>query len=137
MMQPNKLTLITPPDIYENSNTSILLAHLTDDEQDIISQWLGKRNLTKDINIYLYNGEPNITWFLYTLNRSEYKYINIDNVNYVTQSLGGYILGKSGTFYKTEDPKIAEVYSYINTGRVDHIEQFLESIFGEQQTTND
>jgi hypothetical protein len=36
-----KITLITPPDIYENGNHSTLFIHPSDEEQDIISQWLG------------------------------------------------------------------------------------------------
>jgi hypothetical protein len=49
-----KITLITPPDIFENSNESILFMHLTDDEQDRVSKWLGKTTLKDNINIYLY-----------------------------------------------------------------------------------
>lgn len=131
-MKQNKITLITPPDIYENGNTSILLAHLTDDEQDRASVWLGEHNIPDSFNIYMYGGEPNITWLFYAMSRAEYKYINMDCVNFITQSLGGYILGKSGTYYKTDNSELAEIYGYINTGRVDNIEQFLESIFNDK-----
>jgi hypothetical protein len=128
-----KITLITPPDFYETGNTSILLAHLTEEEQDAISQWLGKTDLKDNINIYFYNGEPNSTWILYAANRCEYKYINMDRVNYITQALSGYILSKTNFYYQTSDNELAEVYDHINTKRVENIEQFLESIFGDQQ----
>jgi hypothetical protein len=131
-MQQNKLTLITPPDFFENGNRSILLAHLTEEEQDIASKWLGSHPIPNNFNIYIYSGEDNITWFLYAVGRADYKYINIDCVNYITQSLSGYILGKSGTYYKTDNSDIAKVYSHINTGQVDNIEQFLESIFNDK-----
>lgn len=134
-MKQNKITLITAPDFYENGNNSILLAHLTEEEQERASVWLGEHALLDNLNIYLYNGEENITWFLYAVNRADYKYINIDYVNYITQALGGYILGKSGTYYRTDNSDVAEVYSYINTGRVDSVEQFLESILSDK--TND
>ena len=131
-----KITLITPPDIFENSNKSVLFIHITDDEQDTISKWLSTSEFNKDINFYVYSGEPNVPWFLYAMNRCEYKYINIDCVNYITQSLSGYILGKGNTYYKTSDENIAAVYSHINSGSVINVEQFLESILSEQKQPN-
>ena len=95
-----KITLITPPDIFENSNTSVLFSHITDEEQDTISKWLSTSDFNEDINFYVYSGEPNVSWFLYAMNRCEYKYINIDCVNYITQALSGYALTRNGTFYK-------------------------------------
>ena len=64
-----KITLITPPDIFENSNTSVLFAHITDEEQDVISRWLGNADFKTDVNFYVYSGEPNAMWFLYAMNR--------------------------------------------------------------------
>lgn len=125
-----KITLITPPDIFENSNPSVLFVHITDEEQDVISRWLGSADFKTDINFYVYSGEPNAMWFLYAMNRCEHKYINIDCVNYITQALSGYALSKSGTFYKTQDENLAAVYSHINSNRVNQVEQFLESILG-------
>ena len=118
----SKITLITPPDIFENSNTSILLCHLTNDEQDAVGKWLHDIDLPIDINIYAYAGEPNTVWFLYALNRCEHKYINIDCVNLITQSLSGYILSKGGVFYKTGNEDLAAIYSHINTNRVSAVE---------------
>jgi hypothetical protein len=123
-----KITLITPPDIYENSNLSILFVHLTNEEQDAVSRWLSNNDILDDVNIYMYSGETNVTWLLYALSLCDYKYINIDCVNYITQSLSGYILGKNNTYYKTSDENIAAVYSHINSKSVTTVEQFLESI---------
>jgi hypothetical protein len=136
MMQPNKLTLITPPDFFENGSRSVLLTHLTDEEMDLASKWLGSHPIPDNFNIYIYSGEANITWFLYAVARADYKYINIDCVNYITQALSGYILGKNGTYYRTDNSDLAEVYSHINNSRVDNIEQFLESILSDK-TTNE
>jgi hypothetical protein len=130
----SKITLITPPDIFENSNTSILLCHLTSDEQDAIGKWLHDIDLPIDINIYAYAGEPNTVWFLYALNRCEHKYINIDYVNLITQSLSGYILSKGGVFYKTGNEDLAAIYSHINTNRVSTVEKFLESVLSAKTT---
>ena len=126
-----KITLITPPDIFENSNKSVLFIHITDDEQDTISKWLSTSEFNKDINFYVYSGEPNVPWFLYAMNRCEYKYINIDCVNYITQALSGYALTRNVTFYKTLDENLASVYSHISSNRIDRVETFLESILGE------
>ena len=126
----SKLTLITPPDIFENSNVSVLLAHLSDQEQDAVSKWLHDADLSIDVNLYAYTGEPNPVWFLYALNRCEYKYININNVNLMTQALGGYILSKSNVYYRTDNENIAAVYSHINSNRTTSVEDFLESVLG-------
>lgn len=131
-----KITLITPPDIFENSNISILLAHLTDQEQDEVTEWLSNTSFDQDLNIYFYNGEPDVTWFLYALNRSDYKYINIDYVNYITQALSGYALGKSNTYYSTADSNLTQVYSHINSKKVSNVKEFLEGILGDQTNTN-
>ena len=125
-----KITLITPPDFFENSNTSVLFAHISDDEQEVISRWLAKSDFANNINFYVYSGEVNVSWFLYALNRCEYKYINIDCVNFITQALSGYALGKSDTYYQTTDKNLSAVYSHINGNRVDRVEDFLESILG-------
>jgi hypothetical protein len=128
-----KITLITPPDIFENENVSVLFVNITDDEQDSISRWFANSDFSDNINFYLYNGEPNVTWFLYALSRCEHKYINMDCVNYITQALGGYTLSKNGVYYKTDDANLASVYSHINNNRVDQIENFLESILGAKE----
>ena len=126
----SKITLITPPDIFENANTSILLCHINDQEQDAISKWLHDSDLSKDLNLYTYISEPNPVWFLYALNRCEYKYINIDGVNLLTQALSGYALSRANVYYKTDNENLAAIYSHINSNRVDSVEVFLESILG-------
>jgi hypothetical protein len=126
----SKITLVTPPDIYENANKSIVLCHMTGDEQDAVSQWLHDADLSYDINLYAYTDEPNAVWFLYALNRCEYKYINIDCVNLITQALAGYALSRSNVFYKTDNENLAAVYSHINSNRVNNIKEFLEKVLG-------
>ena len=36
------ITLITPPDIFENDSTGIFLINLTEEEQDEATKWLGE-----------------------------------------------------------------------------------------------
>lgn len=129
-----KITLITPPDIFENSNESVLFMHLNDDEQDVVSRWLGKTGISTDINFYVYSGEENLNWILYALSRCEHKYINLDHYTKITQALSGYMLGKSGVCYKVSDPDLANTYSCINHNKVDNVEKFLEITFGDKQT---
>ena len=45
-----KITLITPPDIFENENDSLLIANLTESEQTMASDWLGKFDSNKNFN---------------------------------------------------------------------------------------
>jgi hypothetical protein len=121
-----KVTLITPPDIYENSNASILFINLQEKEQDLISNWLTEYQLNVDCNFYVYNGENNISWFLWAIGCCQYKFIDLDNLNEITQSLSGYILGKNNFYYKTNNENLASIYSHISNRRVLKIEHFLE-----------
>lgn len=123
-----KITLITPPDIYQNDQDSILLIDLSEEEQDTVSKWLA--NNPTAINIYFYQGETNIPWLLHALSCSNYKYINLNNMSAVSSYLAGYMLSKAGVFYSTSDTNVAELFSYINMNRVDDAVAFLERVFG-------
>ena len=127
---PMKITLITPPDIFENGNDSILFMDITDEEQDAVSKWLGNKELDIPVNIYFYQGEPNIPWLLHALSCTNFKYINLNNMSAVSTYMAGYVLSKSGVYYKTNDENVAALYSHINSGRVDGTDKFLERIFG-------
>lgn len=121
-----KITLITPPDIFENGNESILLVNLNDIEQDAVSKWLSESKFEQNLNIYFYSGETNIPWFFHAVGCCEHKYINLDGDNYVIKSISGYVLGKNNFSYLTVDENLASVYSYINNNRVNRVEDFLE-----------
>ncbi len=127
-----KITLITPPDIFENSNTSVLFVNLSESDQDTVSKWLASNSIKEDLNFYVYSGEPSVPWFLHALNRCEHKYIDLNNSNYVTDALSGYMLSKGGVYYKVDDENLAMVYSYINTNKITKIETFLERLLIEQ-----
>jgi len=122
---PAKITLITPPDIFQNDQTSILLIDVTDEEQDDISKWLAQMP-DAEINLYFYHGETNIPWFLHSLAVATYKYINLDNASQVSSYLMGYTLSKYGVFYSADDTGVAELFSHINVNRVDNVVDFLE-----------
>jgi len=124
-----KITLITPPDIYENDNDSVLLLNTTEEEQEIATDWLGKFISDKHINLYFYQAETNVPWILHAMAVSKYKYINMNTPCDLTGLLAGYILSKNGVFYKTGNNNVAAVFEYINTNRVDNITDFFERIF--------
>jgi hypothetical protein len=127
-----RITLVTPPDIYENSNTSVLFAHINDQDQDIVSKWLANAELKNDVNFYIYNGEPEVPWFFWAMGCCQHKYIDLDGVNDISELLSGYVLSKSNVFYKTENENTAAVVSHINNNRISSIEKFLERILSEQ-----
>lgn len=126
-----KITLITPPDIFENELTSILLIYPTDKDQDTLSLWL-KNNLNKHINIYFYSVETNIDWLLYAASKCDYKFIDIDNCGQNTKKIISYLLGKKSVFYKTNDTDTALIFNHINQNKITNIETFLEKTLNDQ-----
>jgi hypothetical protein len=130
-MTQGRITLITPPDIYENENTGVLFVDIKEKDQEIVSKWLANRDLKKSYNFYVFSGEFNPTWLFYSIGVTQYKYIDIDTSNEITQRLTSYLLGKNNIFYKTTDENLAAIYSHINTNRVSNIEDFLVKVFSE------
>jgi len=131
-MMEGKLTLITPPDIFENESYSILFVHLNDEDQEKVSQWFANSEIKENVNIYFYSGEVDIPWFFHAMARSEYKYIDLDNLNNITSALSGYMLGKKNTYYKTNDENTSAVFHYINQNRITNIENFLQRAFNDK-----
>jgi hypothetical protein len=126
-----KITLITPPDIFENDNESIFLINLNEEDQNAATDWLSKYDSEKDLNIYFYQGEVNMPWFLHAMAVSTYKYIDIDANHPMTDLLAGYILGKNNVYYKTAEQNTAAVYNYINSNRVSNVVTFFERAISE------
>lgn len=124
-----KLTFITAPDFYENANLSIFFVGLTDTEQETISKWISEKDIQVNVNLYVFDKEENTPWFLYALARSDYKYINLDNLNYLTQTLSGYMLAKSQVYYTTSNDFVYRVSSHINQNKLDDVTKFLEIVF--------
>lgn len=124
-----KITLITPPDLFENESYSILFVHLQDQDQERVSKWLAQSEINNNINIYFYDHEIEVPWLFHAMARCEYKFIDLDNLTTVSNCLSGYMLGKKNTYYKTQDENIAAIYHYINQNRIQDIEKFLERAF--------
>lgn len=128
-----KITLITPPDIYENSNYSVLFIGLTEEQQEQTSQWLGKKENLPNCNFYYYQGENTPEWLLYALNRSDVIFLNLDTDAAIINIMGSYILGKFGVYYTTKDDNLKALISYINNQYVTGVEQFLEKVLNDEQ----
>ena len=123
----SKITLITPPDIYENSNFSIAFLGINEDGQSAASLWLGQHEFP-DINFYYYQGEDDINWLFHALNRSDAIYLDFDTSNSIVQLLGSYILSKPGVYYSTKNSSVKELMGYINNQFVPNIQTFLERV---------
>ena len=128
-----KITLITPPDIYENSNYSVLFIGINEDEQERTSKWLAKKENLPNCNFYYYQGENAPEWLLYALNRSDAIFLNLDCDSAIINIMGSYILGKFGVSYTTKDENLKALISYINNQYVSDIEVFLEKVFNDEQ----
>ena len=127
-----KITLITPPDVFENDSHSVLFMHLSTEDQEKVSEWLSKSTIKEHINVYFYDQEIALPWLFHAMGRCDYKYIDLNDANQVTSALSGYILGKKNTFYKIDDESLSAVYHYLNQDRITNIESFLEKAFNEQ-----
>lgn len=124
------ITLITPPDIFENENVSFVLMNISDQEQETASKWLGDQKIEKPINLYYYQGETDLGWLFHAIAISKGVYLNCDNNSDVTKWITSYVLGKSNTWYKTSDDGLKSLLTYINQRSVDNIETFLEVHLG-------
>lgn len=123
-----KITLITPPDIFENDQPSVLFIDLTTKEQDEVTKWFLDTDDIK-LNVYYYQGEYNISWLLYALSVANFRYVNLSNMSAITSYLAGYIVSRSNVFYKVEDQNVAELYSHLNYNRVNNVVEFLDKVF--------
>jgi hypothetical protein len=126
------ITLITPPDIFENENTSILLMNISDQEQEESSHWLATHTVDKPINLYYYQGEPNMGWLFHAIAISKGVYLNCNNDSDVTKWITSYVVGKPNVWYKSDDVNLNNLLSYINQKQVKNITEFLEVHFGKQ-----
>lgn len=127
----NKITLITPPDYFENSNPSFLLIGFDEAQQDQTSEWLGSNDFKTDINLYYYQGEDHVEWLLYAMARSEYVLVNADCDIFLVKNLLSYILSRTNVSYTTQDDQLRQLFAHINGHFVNTVSEFFEGIFNE------
>lgn len=133
-MPTPKITLITPPDIFQNEQSSIMLIDLTVDEQEQVSAWFSK-NLNQPINLYYYQGEDNIPWLLYSQSISSLVYINLDNWSTLTSYYASYFLSKPNVYWSTDNLEISKIFQHISVNRVNTVLEFLERTFNGESTS--
>jgi hypothetical protein len=129
---PNRVTLITPPDTFENSNKSMLVIDLSDKEQNNLSQWLGECQEEFDINIYFYQGEPDIPWLLHAIARADYVYLNLDNYSDIGHLLASYICSKPNVWFTTSDKNLLSLFAHINQRYINSVDEFLRKVINEK-----
>lgn len=128
----NKITLITPPDFYENSNFSVLFIGMSDDDQEMTSRWLAEKGDFPEVNFYFYQGESNITWLLYAVNRADVILLNYDTDHAIINLMGSYILSKPNVYYTTNNENLKALMLHINNKFLPTTETFLEKVFNDQ-----
>jgi len=129
---PNRVTLVTPPDTFENSNKSILVIDLSDKEQNDLSQWLGECQKEFDLNIYFYQGEPDIQWLFHAVARADHVYLNLDNYSDIGHLLASYICSKPNVWFTTSDKNLLSLFSHINQKYINSVDEFLRKVINEK-----
>lgn len=129
----NKITLVTPPDFYENSSFSVLLINITDNDQETVTSWLSNSGIEDDLNLYYFNKDSDAKWLLSAVSKSDLVFFELDQICEVTAALSGYILSKSHVYYHTEYPSKSENIGLINSNRVPDVRFFLDEIFTESR----
>ena len=129
---PNKINLITPPDILHNKNFSLNLINTTDDEKEKISRYLSKQEDNREINLYAYTNENNPGWLLNRVNGNINTYINLDNTTDISVKYTSYIISMSNVYYFTENKNTKEVYSLISANYVTGLNNFLDKVYNDQ-----
>lgn len=124
----NKITLITPPDFFENNEFSLLLVGLNDVNQQSMTTYLSNLEFDKNINIYFHMDENEPTWILYSLGKSSFCFMDLDNTKSAAATLSAYILSKPNTYYSTTNEYLATQVKVINSNRVPDFDFFLQEI---------
>jgi len=123
-----KITLISPPDVFVNKSASIILVNITPGEQESVSNWFSEHPLGRELNIYFYNNEQNISWLVTAYNVAQYRYINIDNTADQSGVLTSYLLSLENSYYSTSGNDTFEIFKLLNTSKVDSVIGFLDKV---------
>jgi hypothetical protein len=124
-MTSPKITLITPPDIFQNNQLSFMFMDLDIAEQEQVTKWFDQ-NLQQSINLYFYQGEDNIPWLLHAVSVVRAVYFNLDNWSLISSYFGSYLLSFPHVCWSTLHESTANMYLHINRNRVNTAVDFLE-----------
>ena len=68
--------------------------NISDQEQEESSHWLGTHTVDKPINLYYYQGEPNMGWLFHAIAFSKGVYLNCNNDSDITKWITSYVVLK-------------------------------------------
>jgi hypothetical protein len=123
-----KITLISPPDVFVNKSASIILVNITPGEQESVSNWFSEHPLGRELNIYFYGNEQNISWLVTAYNVAQYRYVNIDNTADQSGVLTSYLLSLENSYFSTSSNDTFEIFKLLNTSKVDSVIGFLDKV---------
>jgi len=123
-----KITIVSPPDIYINRTSSIILVNTTEAEQEQVSEWFNQNQLAQELSIYFYNNERDLPWLVMSFAVAQYRYINLDNTQDQSGLLAGHFLSSDNCYYTLSDANLYEVYRLVNTSRLESITEFLDKV---------
>jgi|LauGreDrversion4_2_1035121.scaffolds.fasta_scaffold97128_2 hypothetical protein len=129
-----KITIVSPPDIYVNRTTSIILVNTTEKEQEQISDWFNQNQLAQELSIYFYNNERNLQWLVMSFAVAQYRYINLDNTQDQSGLLTGHFLSSDNCYYTLTDTNLYEAYRLVNTSKLESITEFLDKVISIEHT---
>jgi hypothetical protein len=124
----NKITLITPPDLFQNSSLSVLFVDISAKDQETISDWFYKNENEVDLNLYFYSADSDAQWLLSALNRCDLTFIDVDQLSPEPSLLLGYILSKPKVYFQCRQDESAKTLNLINTNQVPDVKYFLDEI---------
>lgn len=128
----NKINLISPPDKLYNNHKTFNLVCATQKEKENLSFALSKNNKGEDIDIYVYNNENNLLWLLDVINRKNYTYLNLDNLQGNVVQYTSYIVSLPNVYYYTKDLKTKAIYELISTNLVESFDKFIEKVLNDK-----
>jgi hypothetical protein len=124
-----KINLITAPDILQNDSLAVMLINLSNDDEQLITEHLKSRNLTRTVNLYVQKGDnPNLFWLLNAFAFCKHAVINLDNIDPLSGTYATYFIGREKTHFYTTNDDMAEIMSPISVNRVSSVVEFLEKI---------
>ena len=97
-----------------------------------MNSFSSKNNKGEDIDIYVYNNENNLLWLLDVINRKNYTYLNLDNLQDNVVQYTSYIVSLPNVYYYTKDLKTKAIYDLISTNLVESFDKFIEKVLNDK-----
>jgi hypothetical protein len=116
----SNLILVTPPDIVTEQYDSICFVNMSRDEQELAQDFLKSYN--KDLIVYIYNNNNELSWLFNAAKKSKSVYFNIDNTIDNLYYYISYFASMPNVTYK----HFSRDFSLINPNRIKSINEYLQ-----------